>query len=307
MYIGLIDYDLVNQTSIYPNLEIMKLSGYYKSQRIITELVKNCADYQMYQRIYLRQDYDGDMPRLLMSRARNKLDYGGHAFFGDKYIELEKEIEQSEPDPTIYLKTPRAKKTGPFKTCLRSYYCMRLGNYNPDIVRSKERILLYDRDIGENSDNFFELANIAGKAKKIHLISDVKTTDLNLIQRIDAIPNLAKSDIKYTCDYVWPAENLEQVANIKGTVYIRAFDNKVNNISEQDGFWYIYSQQAYLREIIANPHIRLLQQFKNQNLNTLLSIFNSGFSEKNKLWSYGNLKNRLPARIYGSLVRRDFK
>ena len=31
MYIGLIDYDLINQTSIYPNLEIMKLSGYYKS------------------------------------------------------------------------------------------------------------------------------------------------------------------------------------------------------------------------------------------------------------------------------------
>lgn len=307
MYIGLIDYDLINQTSVYPNLEIMKLSGYYKSQRMITELVKNCADYQMYQKIYLRQDYDGDMPRLLMSRARDKLNYGGHVFSGDKYIELEKEIEQFEPDPTIYMKSPQAKKNGPFKTCLRSYYCMRLNSYNPDVVKSKERILLYDRDIGENSNSFFELANIAEKAKKIHLISDIKTTNLSLIQKIDAIPNLAKGNIKYTCDYVWPVEDLEQVANIKGTVYMRAFDSKVNNIGEQDGYWYIYSQQAYLRKIVANPHVRLLQQFKNQNLNNLLSIFNSGFSEKNKLWLYGNLKNRLPERIYGSLVRRDFK
>lgn len=33
MIIGLLDYDLITEQSKFPNLELMKLSSYYKSKR----------------------------------------------------------------------------------------------------------------------------------------------------------------------------------------------------------------------------------------------------------------------------------
>ena len=46
MYIGLVDDDL-REDYRYPNLEIMKLSSYYKKNKDIVELVK---DYRQYER-----------------------------------------------------------------------------------------------------------------------------------------------------------------------------------------------------------------------------------------------------------------
>lgn len=97
MSVGLYDMDMATYTLVPPNLEIMKLSTWYKRKGEVVVLTPTFSP-ERNSKFIVRKDYDdGNFPKGIMD-----VEYGGLAFTNNKYVPLPIEIEQCQPDPTIY-------------------------------------------------------------------------------------------------------------------------------------------------------------------------------------------------------------
>lgn len=105
MSIGLYDEDYIIYHQVPFNLEIMKLSSYYKSKREIVGLSSSFSP-ERYSKFYYRKDYYDDNFQPYLYKYKN-LEYGGLAFTNNIYSPLDEEIEKVRPDPTIYLSKSR--------------------------------------------------------------------------------------------------------------------------------------------------------------------------------------------------------
>ena len=101
MSYGLFDAD-INQYPYIPffNLELMKISAYYKKRREIVTLSPTFSP-KMYQNFVLRQDFPGESYPII---KYNNVSYGGRAFNALKYKPLPLEIEVMKPDTFLYNK-----------------------------------------------------------------------------------------------------------------------------------------------------------------------------------------------------------
>ena len=98
MSYGLYDADLQYYPIPFYNLELMKLSSYYKRKR---EIVGFSPDFspQRYNHFVVRQDFYN--PYSQSFKGKN-VELGGRAFDGDKYKPLPLEIERMKPDISLY-------------------------------------------------------------------------------------------------------------------------------------------------------------------------------------------------------------
>lgn len=102
MSIGLFDLDMEKYCPVPFNLELMKLSSYYKKKREIVSLSPSFSP-TMYTQFIVRKDYyDGTFPKELLSE--DNITYGGFAFSQNKYIPLDPAIERQKPDVLLYEK-----------------------------------------------------------------------------------------------------------------------------------------------------------------------------------------------------------
>lgn len=102
MSIGLFDLDMDKYCPVPFNLELMKLSSYYKKKREIVTLSPAFSP-NMYSQFIVRKDYyDGTFPKELLSE--DNITYGGFAFSNNKYIPLDLNIEKQRPDLLLYEK-----------------------------------------------------------------------------------------------------------------------------------------------------------------------------------------------------------
>ena len=120
MSYGLYDGDL----KLYPqvpffNLELMKLSTYYKRKRELVTLSTNFKP-QMYSHFIVRQDYPSYSP---YSTTYKNIVYGGRAFDGEVYQPLPDEIEFIRPNIDLYNKIE--PKLSNLKTVKQQFSVMR--------------------------------------------------------------------------------------------------------------------------------------------------------------------------------------
>ena len=102
MSVGIMDADMSTYTLVPFNLEVMKLSAYYKKRGEIVVLSPSFTPEKNTKFIY-RKDYnDGDFPSGLMKSSN--VEYGGLAFSNNVYVPLPMAIERMKPDPAIYAK-----------------------------------------------------------------------------------------------------------------------------------------------------------------------------------------------------------
>ena len=100
MSIGLHDLDMANYTYVPFNLELMKLSAYYKKNREIVILSPNLTP-ERHQKFFVRKDFDdGNFP-LGLEKIPN-IEYGGYAFTDGMYVPMAPEIEIMHPDTSLY-------------------------------------------------------------------------------------------------------------------------------------------------------------------------------------------------------------
>lgn len=129
MSIGLMDADIAKYHLVPFNLEIMKLSAYYKRRGEIVILAPSFEPERNKEFIY-RKDYnDGDFPKDLTSY--DNVSYGGLAFTNNHYQPLPLDIEIMKPDPTIYSRfmkqilggAPSKSKEKIFKNMMDAEHC----------------------------------------------------------------------------------------------------------------------------------------------------------------------------------------
>ena len=100
MSIGLHDLDMANYTYVPFNLELMKLSAYYKKKREIVILSPHLTP-ERHQKFFVRKDFDdGNFP-LGLEKIPN-IEYGGYAFTDGIYVPMAPEIEVMHPDTSLY-------------------------------------------------------------------------------------------------------------------------------------------------------------------------------------------------------------
>ena len=101
MRVGLIDADLLNNTN-FPNLALMKLSGYHKELGDEVELLNSFSvDRDSWDIVYLSKVFESSPvdENLLLSKG---IFYGGTGFCFDNPPKLAKQIEHHLPDYTLY-------------------------------------------------------------------------------------------------------------------------------------------------------------------------------------------------------------
>ena len=102
MSVGLMDADMMTYSLVPFNLELMKLSAYYKKKGEIVIFSPTFSPERNTLFIY-RKDYDdGDYPSGLTWYKNTE--YGGLAFSNNIYQPLPLEIERMRPDTSIYEK-----------------------------------------------------------------------------------------------------------------------------------------------------------------------------------------------------------
>lgn len=101
MSIGLFDNDFMTYTHVLFNLELMKISAYYKKRREVV-IMAPFFEPERHEKVFFRKDYnDGIFNKKILEP---NVDYGGYAFSGELYKPLDEGIESTYPDKYLYEK-----------------------------------------------------------------------------------------------------------------------------------------------------------------------------------------------------------
>ena len=179
MSVGIMDADMSAYLLVPFNLEVMKLSAYYKKKGEIVVLSPSFTPHRNTKFIY-RKDYDdGDFPRGLTTYGN--VEYGGLAFSHNKYQPLPIEIERMKPDTSIYSKMEN-KILGPatserrkiYNNMIEAEHC-RLSldgktiwpEYTKQFKNLKQarNLMIHDYDLGAVDGAFEEVQKLLARAR----------------------------------------------------------------------------------------------------------------------------------------------
>ena len=145
MSYGLYDADLPYYPIPFYNLELMKMSSYYKRKREIVGLSPDFSP-NRYGKFIVRQDFYN--PYATHYNVKN-VEYGGRAFDGEKYKPLPLEIEKMKPDISLYERLKPKKVRGYSSSALstmRRAEHIRLSLDGKTIWKDFEKQFRYDNN-----------------------------------------------------------------------------------------------------------------------------------------------------------------
>lgn len=181
MSIGIMDADLAKYALVPFNLEVMKLSAYYKKKGEIVVFSPSFTPDRNTKFIY-RKDYnDGDFP-IGLTKASN-VEYGGLAFSNNIYQPLPPEIEKMRPDTEIYCRAEpimmaaagrEREKKKIFQNMITSEHC-RLSLDGKSIwedytrqfkfLGNSRNLMFHDYNLGAVEGSFQEVKKILARAR----------------------------------------------------------------------------------------------------------------------------------------------
>ena len=181
MSVGIMDADLSTYSLVPFNLEVMKLSAYYKKKGEIVVLSPSFTPDRNTKFIY-RKDYnDGDFP-VGLTRAPN-VEYGGLAFSNNIYKPLPVEIERMQPDTHIYEKAESIIMSAPgrerekkkiFQNMMTAEHCRlsldgrTIWDEHPrqfKFLAGARNLMLHDYDLGAIDGSFEVVSKILQRAR----------------------------------------------------------------------------------------------------------------------------------------------
>ena len=234
--IGLVDYDIQNFSTskfIVPNLEIMKLATYYKTEEnLFCRLLSlKEEDLSGYEKIYFLSE-SHEVPQIPEQFLRSSVvEYGGTAFTNGKYLPFKNSlIDFTLPRPAIYKEYLKGKYDDGIKAKVianvldSSYYRCYAGNERLPIppVLSNKKVILYDRDffypnwreilqeisqrkpssivrihpiICKKLSDFFEIRNYPKLARSNNIIFDLDIPLNEVYYMVNKYKNYLKADI----------------------------------------------------------------------------------------------------------------
>ena len=101
MKIGLIDADLLDNGTRFPNLALMKISSHYKTKNNNVDLLTNYLDVLRYDKVFISKVFTfTELPSWVLQSKNVKM--GGTGFYRDGGANLPEEIEHVKPDYNLY-------------------------------------------------------------------------------------------------------------------------------------------------------------------------------------------------------------
>lgn len=176
MSIGLLDGDIIKYGLLPFNLEIMKLSTYFKKRGELVTFSPN-FEVERHTKFYYRQDwYDGEFPPQLTAQ---NVEYGGLAFSNNCYIPMNEDVERCRADPMIYTKiesrlTTKKEKSLFSAMALAQHLRLSLDGknvwpqYTSQLTKgggAPSRIFLHDYDLGSIKGAYDEVARLLNNHK----------------------------------------------------------------------------------------------------------------------------------------------
>ena len=234
--IGLVDYDIQNFSTskfIVPNLEIMKLATYYKTEEnLFCRLLSlKEEDLSGYEKIYFLSE-SHEVPQVPEQFLRSPVvEYGGTAFTNGKYLPFKNSlIDFTLPRPAIYKEYLKGKYDDGIKAKVianvldSSYYRCYAGDERLPIppVLSNKKVILYDRDffypnwreilqeisqrkpssivrihpiVCKKLSDFFEIRNYPKLARTNNIIFDLDIPLNEVYYMVNKYKNYLKADI----------------------------------------------------------------------------------------------------------------
>ena len=179
MSVGIMDADMSTYTLVPFNLEVMKLSAYYKKKGEVVILSPSFTP-ERNTKFFYRKDYnDGEFPLSLMTTSN--VEYGGLALSNNIYVPLPREIEIMRPDTTIYEKmepiikgTTSANRNKIYQNMMTAEHC-RLSLDGKTIwsdyprqfkfLAAARNLMIHDYDLGTIDGSFEEVKKILAVAR----------------------------------------------------------------------------------------------------------------------------------------------
>ena len=179
MSIGLYDQDMALYTLVPFNLELMKLSAYYKKKREVVILSPSFTP-ERHQKFFLRKDYDDGNFILGLENIPN-LEYGGYAFTKGTYAPLPEEIEIMHPDTSLYANMEKIIKASGrqehkkiYQNMIEAEHC-RLSLDGKTIwedypkqfkfLKTARNLMLHDFDLAAIDGGFEEVQKLLARAR----------------------------------------------------------------------------------------------------------------------------------------------
>ena len=234
--IGLIDADLLDKGTRFPNLALMKLSSYYQNQGHKTKLIYY-NQIPAYDKVFLSKVFDfTDIP-INLNFYKN-IEYGGTGFDYDKNDFLPDQIEHSKPDYSLYEDfNDRSKYYSNHSIGFTTRFCFRQCQFC--VNRDKEKAVRWSRleefDCKEN--NYITLLddNILAHSDREKIIKKLQETgkpfefkqgiDLRLIN--DRIAKLL-NESKYAGEFIFAFDDIEDKEKILNKLDIwRKYDQSI--------------------------------------------------------------------------------
>lgn len=207
MYVGLYDADLVyHQKSPVLNLEIMKMSSYFRRQGHVVALVADIQKIDKYDKVFIRKDIPSSyLPSSFL--LQEKIEWGGLAYTGGTHVWLDPiEIERMIPDLSIYypfLKHAEKNNIIKDKTIARSLgrrnyvrYFIDGQKINLRVINKNKQVFLYDTNIVENEgweDELIKLEELT--CCKIHFVYPTKVENEEDVGKFLNLTSISKDSI----------------------------------------------------------------------------------------------------------------
>lgn len=322
MSIGMYDMDMATYTLVPFNLELMKLSAYYKKKREIVILSPEMTP-DRHQKFFLRKDFnDGKFPAGL-EKIPN-LDYGGYAFTNGMYVPMTTEIETMRPDASLYSNMEKTimasmgrdrKKI--FQNMMEAEHC-RLSLDGKAIwedypkqfkfLKTARNLMFHDYDLGAIEGSFEEVKALLGRARTDGWATRVgmkfpvgAKSGQELLNWMSILPNSTFYSLKY--DGVIDDDCFEDFVGIarEKSIY-KQFDYYITtSCANQQEFITKYIQRIYRQVVKSRSHrvffsLKYEQDFFfDKRWERVLDLFNF----------YHNSMSSLPQSVYFNKIAND--
>ncbi|MFW6016110.1 MAG: hypothetical protein ACOCRK_06700 [bacterium] len=247
MQIGLIDADLLDQGTRFPNLALMKISGYYKKQGHNTKLLTSYQEIENYDKVFLSKVFTKTQIPVDLSNFDN-IEYGGTGFDFDKREFLNAKIEHHYPDYNLYTDYVNSKiEEGDRKYKWKYYLNFSIGYLTRFCVRQCSFCVNRNKTKVEKWSPIEEFYN--SNRKYLTFLDDNILAYKNAVNIIKEVKNIGKKfEFKQGLDIRFLKENTAKIltdAKYYGD-YIFAFDdwNERNIIIPKIKLWRQYCNKS---------------------------------------------------------------
>ena len=322
MSVGLYDMDMATYTLVPFNLELMKLSAYYKKKREVVILSPSFTP-ERHQKFFMRKDFDdGNFP-MGLEKVPN-LDYGGYAFSNGIYVPMTPEIETMRPDTSLYEnmeKTIMAAKGRDqrkiFQNMMEAEHC-RISLDGKTIwedypkqfkfLKTARNLMFHDYDLGAIEGGFDEVKRLLARARtdgwatRVGMKFPVTCTNgQDLLNWISIKPNSTFYSLRY--DGVIDADAFPHfVGIVREKAIYKQLDYYITaSSSNEKEFLDKYIQQVF-RQVVKARSYRVFFSLKyeenffiDSRWERVLDLFNF----------YHNSMKHLPQSVYFSKISKD--